>query len=266
MNLDRITLIVSIVISFVFVILGGFIVTGEVVRGLQSDKLKSQVVMSVERIEDGHTDAIEKMKSTRESVLKSGTKKQKENVEKVLDYIPKETFIEDAYTAYATPHIPMTTMKDVLNFSLSDGQTTKMYEDVIDNYGTGTIELPTINTRVPIIEGTTDDHLNVGVTTTKYGETIGRGDYVLTGLNIGYNGLFFSSLPNIKHGERVTINTYVNGERIQADYYVKKKIVTDKNDTSYINKNGLRRLVLVTNKDIKDDSKKLVVIAEKDEE
>lgn len=107
------------------------------------------------------------------------------------------------------------TMKDLRAFSQ-----TKAYQRAI-THKIGTVSLPSLNLALPIVEGTTNDHLKVGATT--YGNTLlGKGNFVLLGHNMGEQGILFSDVPTLKENDTLNVTVGKQTKRYQVS---KKKVV-----------------------------------------
>lgn len=138
---------------------------------------------------------------------------------------------------------------------------TKDYKDVINDYATGSISIPSINTNLPIIEGTTNDHLWAGATTFRPNQTITKGNYTLLSHNTGYAGMLFSSLPNVKKGAKVNVTSYSDGHKRNQDYKVTEVKTVDHKDVDVMKDTKDRRLTLITCSEPNPTNKRTVVIA-----
>lgn len=121
----------------------------------------------------------------------------------------------------------------------------------------GTIQIPRINIKVPILKEVSVDALN-RATCLIYGNLNEEGNAVIIGHN-NRNGTFFSNLKRLKAGDAITITDY-NGEIVE--YKVYNVFQTTPDDVSFYNRdtNGLREITLSTCTD-NDDTKRIIVLA-----
>lgn len=101
------------------------------------------------------------------------------------------------------------TMKDLRDFSQ-----TKAYQRAI-THKIGTISLPSLNLVLPIVEGTTNDHLKVGATTYNH-ISLGKDNFILLGHNMGEKGILFSDVPQLKKGDKLNVTVGKQNKRYQV--------------------------------------------------
>lgn len=76
---------------------------------------------------------------------------------------------------------------------------------VVTNFGAGTIEIPDIGMKLPVLEGISQQNLSVGAGTMKPNQTLGKGNFALAGHYMTNTGLLFGGLKNVREGEQVFI-------------------------------------------------------------
>lgn len=80
--------------------------------------------------------------------------------------------------------------------------------DIINKYSIGTITIPSVGIKEPILEGVSNQKLSVGVVTVKPNQKPGQGNYALAGHNQLNNGkLLFGNLAYVKPGNQIIIST-----------------------------------------------------------
>ncbi len=121
----------------------------------------------------------------------------------------------------------------------------------------GTIQIPKINIKVPILKEVSVDALNKA-TCLIYGNINEEGNAVVIGHN-NRNGTFFSNLKRMVNGDTIIITDY-NGNTINYEVYSVFQATPD--DVSFYNRNtnGLREITLSTCTD-NDDTKRIIVLA-----
>lgn len=86
----------------------------------------------------------------------------------------------------------------------------------------GTVEIPSLEIKLPIFEGISKDKLAVGVGTMKPNQQLGKGNFALAGHNMDTTkNILFSRLPKIKSSEAVIVN-YKNREITYTVKYIEK--------------------------------------------
>ena len=136
------------------------------------------------------------------------------------------------------------------------------YNDVINNYATGTISIPSIDTKLPIIEGTTNEHLWAGATTYRADQSLSHGNYTLLSHNTGYDGMLFSSLGDVSKGDKITVTSYKNGSKEKMTYRVTDKEVVSYKEGDILNDTDEQKLTLITCDVPRPTNNRLVVTAE----
>lgn len=80
--------------------------------------------------------------------------------------------------------------------------------DAVGKYAIGTITIPSVGIKEPILEGVSNQKLSVGVVTVKPNQKPGQGNYALAGHNQLNNGkLLFGNLAYVKPGSQIIIST-----------------------------------------------------------
>lgn len=97
---------------------------------------------------------------------------------------------------------------------------------VIQSVGVGTIEIPRIGLKLPILEGISQENLSVGAGTMKAGQVLKQGNFVLAGHYMPDQGLLFGGIQQVKAGDQIVV-TY---QSEQATYQVTETKVISKDD------------------------------------
>lgn len=97
---------------------------------------------------------------------------------------------------------------------------------VIQSVGVGTIEIPRIGLKLPILEGISQENLSVGAGTMKAGQVLKQGNFVLAGHYMTDQGLLFGGIQQVKAGDQIVV-TY---QSEQATYQVTETKVISKDD------------------------------------
>lgn len=125
-------------------------------------------------------------------------------------------------------------------------------------YTVGSIEIPKINCKYPIIEKVTKKSLEIAVAVDWPQDPILNtpGNVVISGHNYR-NGVFFSDNKKLSKGDKIYITDYQEDKRIA--YTIYKVYETSDSDTSYYNRDtdGKREVTLKT---CTDDSERRLII------
>ncbi|EUJ33698.1 putative cysteine protease [Listeria floridensis FSL S10-1187] len=116
-----------------------------------------------------------------------------------LKTIKQETVIPTKLSATTTKAdyqksdlVEQPTIRELSEFRKSDA-----YQKTL-NKAIGTIEITEIGLKLPILGGTNAANLNVGATTYRQDQEVGKGNFVLLGHNMGESGVLFSDLYQLK--------------------------------------------------------------------
>ncbi len=123
----------------------------------------------------------------------------------------------------------------------------------------GTISIPKINIKYPILEKSTPSSIKIAVAYLS-GVGINKvGNTVIQGHNYR-NGLFFSNLKKLTNGDKIEIT---DTDGLKVTYEVYNVFETDSTDTSFYGRdtNGLREVTLST---CTDDGKKVTIVLAKE--
>ncbi len=103
----------------------------------------------------------------------------------------------------------------------------------------GTLSIPKLKRTLPVVEGTSEKELRLGVG--HMSETVlpSMGEQIIFS---GHNDTVFKNFDKMKIGDRFIVNMS-NGE---YTYEIRKTIIVDKNDTSVVRKMGEEVLVVTT--------------------
>lgn len=96
------------------------------------------------------------------------------------------------------------TGKDVKPLTVEDMKRVNA-KKVIASFGAGTIEIPSIGMKLPILEGVSQENLSVGAGTMKPGQVLGKGNFALAGHYMTNAGLLFGGIKNVQAGDRITV-------------------------------------------------------------
>ncbi|EUJ48672.1 class A sortase [Listeria fleischmannii] len=156
-------------------------------------------------------------------------------------------------TAYkATEKVDRPSMKE-----LSAYKDSKAYKQTVQ-MAIGKITIPKLNLELPILAGTTNNHLKTGVTTYRFNQINGKGNYVLLGHNMGQKHVLFSDLGQLRLGDKIKVQT---ADATKVYTVTRKQIVPEKQGEVLQNTTD-NRLTLVTCDKGTATSNRLVVTAE----
>lgn len=259
--------IITIVIAVILVIaiVGGGI-TGALVysKTQKAGHINDNIEASAKNAKDGQTDAIKKLTGQDGDKDKDGKDdkdnkdgKSGKNGEGNQDGMnASDLFDKNIYGNSA--NLDRADVDDVNDFMKTDE-----YDDVLDKYTTGNIEIPSIDVDLPILEGTTNDNLWAGATTFRPNQSIDKGNYTLLSHNVGYSGMLFSDLPSVKKGSKVKVTSYADGEKKTQEYKITKTEVVDyQDDVDVLNDTKDRKLTLITCLEPDNMEDRFVVTAE----
>ncbi|MHC5250341.1 class A sortase [Enterococcus sp. LJL90] len=94
---------------------------------------------------------------------------------------------------------------------------------LIIDYGIGRIDCDEIGLHTAIMEGSTDDLLQVGAGTMKPNQEVGKGNYALAGHNMMNRNLLFGSLRYAEVGQVIDVEAY--GEK--ASYTITETTIVE---------------------------------------
>ncbi|TDM19630.1 class A sortase [Macrococcoides canis] len=87
------------------------------------------------------------------------------------------------------------------------------FQEVNMNFLIGYIQIPEVNLELPVLEGLTNENLNVATGTMKPGQEMGKRNYAIAGHHMPNENLLFSPLMRVKIGDLVYLTdkdrTYV---------------------------------------------------------
>lgn len=108
--------------------------------------------------------------------------------------------------------------------------------------GVGTLEIPSVNMKLPIFNGLTNLELARGACVMEAGMRMGHGNYALAGHYLTKDGALFSPIANIKKNDKI----YVKSQDRQYIYraYLNKKILPT--DTKVIEQTKKKIVTLIT--------------------
>lgn len=74
------------------------------------------------------------------------------------------------------------------------------FQEVNMNFLVGYIQIPEVNLELPVLEGLTNENLNVATGTMKPGQEMGKRNYAIAGHHMPNENLLFSPLMRVKKG------------------------------------------------------------------
>jgi sortase A len=148
--------------------------------------------------------------------------------------------------------VPVASMKQTIDYS---GKTVRPLtveamkqvdaEKVVTQYGAGTIEIPSIGMKLPILEGMTQENLSVGAGTMKPNQVLGQGNFALAGHYMTNEGLLFGGIKNVHQGDLIQL-TYQNQLRLVAYRVTEVKLITKDQGQVISDSQGTGLLTLIT--------------------
>ena len=118
-------------------------------------------------------------------------------------------------------------------------QTTQKVKNASTTTVIGTLSIPKLKRTLPIVEGTSEKELRLGVGHMTETVLPGKGDQIILS---GHNDTVFRNFDKMKIGDRFIVNLS-NGK---YTYEIRKTIIVDKDDTSVVRKMGEEVLVVTT--------------------
>lgn len=242
---------------FAILIILGIILAGNTLhKSKQANEAKDSYSEAYNKADKGKYDSTKKLEDKAKDIEKTGSKKEKKALKDAQDGKSKNKSKDKSLLDKVYPNkdevygkyngINRVSLDDVRDFMDGKNGTKGQYQRVLDNYSTGSIQIPSINTKLPIVEGTSNQHLLAGATTFRPGQSITHGNYVLLGHNVGYDGMLFSSLPQIKKGAKITVNSYADGKMMQQKYKVTNKETVKASQGQVLDDTDDRKLTLIT--------------------
>ncbi|GIN78541.1 MULTISPECIES: class A sortase [Bacillus] len=106
----------------------------------------------------------------------------------------------------------------------------------------GRITISSVNIKLPILKGTTNQNLLYGATTMRPDQKMGEGNYPLAGHHMKRENLLFGPLINIKKGDTVKITDF----KKDYIYTVTSKQFISETDTDVIQETKQKEITLMT--------------------
>ncbi|MCJ2148604.1 MULTISPECIES: class A sortase [Bacillus] len=106
----------------------------------------------------------------------------------------------------------------------------------------GRITISSVNIKLPILKGTTNQNLLYGATTMRPDQKMGEGNYPLAGHHMKRENLLFGPLINIKKGDTVKITDF----KKDYIYTVTSKQFISETDTDVIQETKEKEITLMT--------------------
>ncbi|GIN87121.1 class A sortase [Heyndrickxia sporothermodurans] len=119
----------------------------------------------------------------------------------------------------------------------------------------GQITIKSIQLKLPILKGMTNQNLLVGATTMRGDQMMGEGNYLLAGHHMKNPRLLFSPLMNIKQGAIVELTDL---KKIYIYEIIEKKIISE-NEIDVLQEKKDKQLTLITCDKATETNKRLMV-------
>ncbi|PKE11082.1 class A sortase [Macrococcoides caseolyticum] len=129
------------------------------------------------------------------------------------------------------------------------------FQEVNMNFLVGYIQIPEVNLELPVLEGLTNENLNVATGTMKPGQEMGKRNYAIAGHHMPNENLLFSPLLKVKKGNLV----YLTDKDRTYVYEVTKTEVLDVNRGDVVeDAEGDKIITLITCTDIQGTARWMV--------
>lgn len=130
----------------------------------------------------------------------------------------------------------------------------KNTEPLNSDYLAGTINIPSINLSINIIEGTNHENLKYGATTGLSNQEMGKGNYVLFGHNMEIENVMFSDLKELKKSDEIILKDKKGQE---YHYEVSSSQVVDKKAVEVIEESKEPIITLINCSSVDTEGKKV---------
>lgn len=129
------------------------------------------------------------------------------------------------------------------------------FQEVNMNFLVGYIQIPEVNLELPVLEGLTNENLNVATGTMKPGQEMGKRNYAIAGHHMQNENLLFSPLMRVKKGNLA----YLTDKDRTYVYEVTKTEVLDVNRGDVVeDAEGDKIITLITCTDIQGTARLMV--------
>lgn len=122
-------------------------------------------------------------------------------------------------------------------------------------YVRGQISIPSVNMRLPILEGVSNNNLWLGAGTLKPNQQMGKGNYSLAGHTMPNPGLLFTPLHQVSKGSSIYIT---DGQYVYTYKTTKTEIVSPQSGNIIQDEMGDKMITLVTCSDLKATNRLIV--------
>jgi len=147
---------------------------------------------------------------------------------------------------------------DSISYDPSDIQSLSRipkFQEVNMNFLVGYIQIPEVNLELPVLEGLTNENLNVATGTMKPGQEMGKRNYAIAGHHMPNENLLFSPLMRVKKGNLV----YLTDKDKTYVYEVTKTEVLEVNRGDVVeDAEGDKIITLITCTDIQGTARWMV--------
>lgn len=132
---------------------------------------------------------------------------------------------------------------------------TKVSKSVDPRYMNGMIIVPSVNIKLPILEGMSNTNLNYGAGTMKPHQQMGKNNYALAGHHAYNENALFTPLMHLPKHAKI----YLTDKDKVYEYQTTKQFVVDKSQGQVINDvNNKKMVTLVTCTDV-EGTKRLII-------
>lgn len=123
----------------------------------------------------------------------------------------------------------------------------------------GTVEVPSIDLNINILEGTTYERMLYAATTILPDSKMGKGNYALASHNMAVEGSMFTSLYRVQVGDDI----YLKDQSGKSYHYKTKSVeVVNYKDTSCLEEQDKAVVTLVTCESVRDTTNRIIVQGE----
>lgn len=114
----------------------------------------------------------------------------------------------------------------------------------VERYGAGILEIPSINMKLPVLEGMTQANISIGAGTVKPNQKIRQGNFALISHYMTNSGLLFGGIKNISVGDDIFLTYYEE----TGHYQVQEVKVIHESEGQYMfdDEDGSHWLTLLT--------------------
>lgn len=143
--------------------------------------------------------------------------------------------------------------------TLAEIKEAQAHVDDLASYYIGTVEIPSIDLNINILEGTTYERMLYAATTILPDSEMGKGNYALASHNMAVEGSMFTSLYRVQVGDDI----YLKDKSGKEFHYKTKSVeVVNYKDTTCLEEQDKAVVTLVTCQSVRDTTNRVVVQGE----